>query len=300
MKKLNIVLLASNPDLYSNKRIIEAGTNRGHNMRFINIKQCFMDITAKEPSVYYRGTKLEDIDAVIPRIRPAITYYGTAVVRQFESMNIFCLNKSLPIVKSRDKLRTLQILAQKKIEMPKTGFANSPLDTKNIIKLLGGAPLIIKLLESTQGTGIVLAETNKAAESVIGAFKSLKANILVQEFIEESNGKDLRLFVIGDRVKAAMQRSAMEGEFRANVHLGGITEKVKITPEERAIAIKAAKVMGLDVAGVDIIRSDTGPMVLEINSSPGLEGIEKITGKDIAAMMIENIEKNHKGTPSRI
>lgn len=292
---LNIVLLASNPDLYSNKRLVEAGEARGHTMRFINVRQCYMNISAAKPEVHYRGGELmEDVDAVIPRIKPAMTFYGCAVTRQFNSIGAYCLNSSLAIARSRDKLRSLQELSNNGVPMPVTGFANSPVDTGDIIKMVGGAPLVIKLLEGTQGRGVVLAETAKAAESVINAFKSLNANILVQEFIKEAQGRDIRCFVIDGKVVGSIERRAAAGEFRANLHLGGTAEVIKITAEERKIAIAATKAMGLAVAGVDIIRSKDGPKVLEINSSPGLEGIETITGKDIAGMMIEAIEKHVK------
>lgn len=289
---LKIMLLASNPELYSNKRLMEAGEERGHEMRFINIRQCYMNISASSPEVHYRGGELLNVDAVIPRIKPSMTFYGCAVTRQFESIGAFCLNDSVSIARSRDKLRSLQMLSSKAIPMPTTSFANSPVDTAEIIKMVGGAPLVVKLLEGTQGKGVVLAETNKAAESVINAFKSLQANILVQEFIKEAQGKDIRCFVIDGKVVGSIQREAAAGEFRANLHLGGVASTVKITPQERKIAINAAKAMGLKVAGVDIIRSKDGPKVLEINSSPGLEGIENITSKDVASMMIESIEKN--------
>lgn len=292
---MRIAVLASNPDLYSNKRIMEAGRERGHEMHFIAIKNCYMDITASKPEIHYRGGEiLKKFDAVIPRIRPAATFYGTAVLRHFGAQGAYCLNGPVAIGRSRDKLRTLQILSGKDVNIPKTAFADSPQDTKDMVKLVGGAPVVVKLLEGTQGVGVVLAETNKAAESVVNAFKSLKANILVQEFIGESKGVDLRCFVIGDKVVAAMERHAAEGEFRANIHLGGTGHKAKITPQERKMAIKAAKAMELRVAGVDIIRSERGPMILEINSSPGLEGVEGATGKDIAGLMIEHIEKYAK------
>ena len=290
---LKIALLASNPALYSNKRIMEAGEERGHEMRFINIRQSYMNISALSPEVHYRGGELlENIDAVIPRIKPSMTFYGCAVARQFQSIGAFCLNDSTSVTSSRDKLRSLQLLSEHGIPMPTTGFANSPVDTSEIIKMVGGAPLVIKLLEGTQGKGVVLAETNKAAESVINAFKSLQANILVQEFIKEAQGKDIRCFVIDGKVVGSIQREAAAGDFRANLHLGGTASAVKITAEERRIAVQAAKAMGLKVAGVDIIRSKDGPKVLEINSSPGLEGIEDITHKDVAGMMIECIERN--------
>ena len=289
---LRIVVLASNPELYSNKRLMEAGEERGHEMRFVDIKQCYMNISSESPEVHYRGGRLlEDVDAIIPRIKPSMTFYGCAVARQFQSTGAYCLNDSVSISRSRDKLRSLQLLSSKGIPMPRTGFANSPMDTSDIIKMVGGAPLVIKLLEGTQGKGVVLAETAKAAESVINAFKSLRANILVQEFIKEADGKDLRCFVIEGKVVGSIQRVAAAGDFRANLHLGGTASSVKITSLERKVAIAAAKAMGLRVAGVDIIRSQSGPQVLEINSSPGLEGIESITEKNIAGMMIECIER---------
>ncbi|HQK39654.1 MAG TPA: 30S ribosomal protein S6--L-glutamate ligase, partial [Flavobacterium alvei] len=292
---IRIALLASNPELYSNKRIMEAGEMRGHEMHFLNIKECYMKLDAKTPEIHYRGGLiLNQFDAVIPRIRPSITFYGCALTRQFEAMNVFCLNSSTAITQSRDKLFSLQLLLQSGIEIPTTGFAHSPLDTDDLIKMVGGTPLIVKLLEGTQGKGVVLAETKKAAESVINAFKSLNANILVQEFIKEANGKDLRLFVIDGKVVAAIQREALAGEFRANIHLGGTASVIKPTAEEKKIAIRAAKAMDLKVAGVDIIRSSKGPLLLEVNSSPGLEGIESATNKDIAGEMILAIEKNFK------
>lgn len=290
---MRIALLASNPDLYSNRRIMEAARERGHDIDFIAIKNCYMDITASKPEIHYRGGVILDAyDAVIPRIRPAATFYGTALLRQFAAQGSYCLNGPVAIGRSRDKLRTLQILSGNGINIPKTGFADSPQDTKDLIKMVGGAPLIVKLLEGTQGIGVVMAETNKAAESVVNAFKSMKAQILVQEFIKEAKGVDLRLFVIGDKVVGAMERRAAEGEFRANIHMGGKGYKAKITAQERRMAIKAAKEMELKVAGVDIIRSERGPMILEINSSPGLEGVENATKIDIAGLMIDHIEKN--------
>lgn len=292
---LRIGLLASNPELYSNKRIMEAGEMRGHEMHFLNIKECHMKLDAKKPEIHYRGGKiLNQFDAVIPRIRPSITFYGCALTRQFEALKVYCLNSSTAITQSRDKLFSLQLLLNHGVDIPTTGFANSPLDTDNLIKMVGGPPLIVKLLEGTQGKGVVLAETKKAAESVINAFKSLNANILVQEFIKEANGKDIRCFVIDGKVVAAIQREAMPGEFRANIHLGGTASVIKVTAEEKRIAIKAAKAMDLKVAGVDIIRSAKGPLLLEVNSSPGLEGIEGATNKDIAGEMIKAIEKNFK------
>lgn len=292
---LKIGLLASNPDLFSNQRIIEAGEVRGHEMEFLNIRHCYIKLDGKNPEMHYRGGRiLNDFDAIIPRIRPSATFYGCALTRHFEALGVYTLNSASAISQSRDKLYSLQLLIHSGLQIPTTGFANSPIDTGDLIKMVGGAPLIVKLLEGTQGKGVVLTETKKAAESVIDAFKSLRANILVQEFIKEAGGKDIRCFVIDGKVVAAIQRTAAPGEFRANIHMGGTAQIVKTTVEERKIAIKAAKTMNLKVAGVDIIRSSKGPLLLEINSSPGLEGIEGATNRDIAGMMIEAIEKGVK------
>ena len=289
---LKIGLLASNEELYSNRRLMEAGSERGHEMLFLNVQQAYMKLDALEPEAHYRGGRLlNDLNAVITRLRPSVTFYGTALARQFESMGILTCNSSVSIAQSRDKLFSLQLLLKNGIGIPTTGFANSPMDTNDLIEMVGGAPLIVKLLEGTQGRGVVLAETRKAAESVINAFKSLNANLLVQQFIKEANGKDLRCFVIDGKVVASIERTAAPGEFRANLHRGGAASIVKITKEERALAIRSAKVLGLQVAGVDIIRSKNGPLLLEVNSSPGLEGIEIATGKDIAGMVISAIEK---------
>lgn len=288
---LKIGLLASNPNLYSNQRIIQAGRERGHDIRFFDIRHCYMKLDADSPEVHTRGgIMLNDLDAVIPRIKPAITFYGCALTRHFESMGIAALNTSQAVSRSRDKLYSLQLLQKEGLDIPITGFASSPIDTDDLIQMVGGAPLIIKLLEGTQGRGVVLAETGKAAESVINAFKSLNANLLVQEFISEAEGRDLRLFVVGGKVVAAMQREAAPGEFRANMHRGGKATSIKPTPQERKLATRAAKAMGLHVAGVDIIRSKDGPLLLEINSSPGLQGIEEATGKDLAGSMISAVE----------
>ncbi|HAC34132.1 MAG TPA: 30S ribosomal protein S6--L-glutamate ligase [Gammaproteobacteria bacterium] len=289
---LKIALLASNKELYSNERIIEAGEERGHEVVFLDIKQCYMRLDAVEPEVHYRGgTVLNDLDAVITRIRPSVTFYGCAIARQFESMKVHTVNTSDAITRSRDKLFSLQLMLKHGINIPTTGFANSPMDTNDLIEMVGGAPLIVKLLEGAQGRGVVLAETKKAAESVINAFKSLRANLLVQEFIKEADGKDLRCFVIDGRVVASIERTAAPGEFRANIHQGGSAASIKVTPAERKLAVTAAKALGLHIAGVDIIRSKNGPLLLEVNSSPGLEGIETATGKDIAAMMVASVEK---------
>lgn len=292
---LKIALLASNPELFSNKRLIEAGRARGHEMVFLNVQQAYMKFDATEPQIRYRGGNVVDeFDAIIPRIKPSVTFYACALIRQFDAMNTYCLNSADAITQSRDKLLATQLFAKHDIHIPITGFANSPLDTKDLIKMVNGAPLIIKLLESTQGKGVVLAETTKAAESVINAFKSVNTNILVQEFIKEANGQDIRCFVVNGKVVASMQRQAEKGEFRANIHQGGLASKIKITTAEKKLAIKAAKILDLPVAGVDIIRSNKGPLLLEVNSSPGLEGIEAATGLDIANIMIEAIEKKLK------
>jgi ribosomal protein S6--L-glutamate ligase len=292
---LKIGLLASNPELYSNRRIIEAGEERGHEMFFLNAQQCYVKMDASTPEIHYRGGAIiNNLDAIIPRIKPSMTFYGCALIRQFDSIGTYALNNSQSISQSRDKLYSSQLFSKNGIQIPTTGFANSPIETNHLIEMVNGAPLIIKLLESTQGKGVVLAETKKAAESVINAFKSLKTNILVQEFIKEAGGKDIRCFVIDGKVVASIERVAVKGEFRANIHQGGTANITKISSEERKLAIKAAKVLNLDIAGVDIIRSNKGPLLLEVNSSPGLEGIEKATGKDIASMMIYVIEKRLK------
>ena len=251
-----------------------------------------MNITSHRPKVVFRGEELEDFDAIIPRIGASVSFFGTAVVRQFEMMGVYSVNESVAISRSRDKLRASQLLARRGIGLPVTGFANSPGDTEDLIKIAGGARVVIKLLEGTQGVGVVLAETKKAAESVIEAFRGLKANFMVQEYIKEAGGADIRCFVIGDKVVAAMKRQGKEGEFRSNLHRGGSASLIKITPEERSTAVRSAKVMGLNVAGVDLLRSNHGPVVMEVNSSPGLEGIEKATGKDVAGLVIQFIEKN--------
>ena len=289
---LRIALLASDPELYSNRRLLEAGEERGHRMEFLNVKQCYMRLDPQNPEMHYRGGNvLKRIDAVIPRIRPSVTFYGCAITRQFESMGIRVLNAAEPIKRSRDKLLASQLFVRHGLSMPVTGFASSPLDTKDLIKMVGGAPLILKLLEGAQGRGVVLAETQKAAESVINAMKSLNANLLVQEFIKEAGGKDLRCFVIGNKVVSAIERTAAVGDFRSNIHQGGSAQAVRIRPEERKLAVAATRALGLDVAGVDIIRSERGPLLLEVNSSPGLEGIETATGKDLAGQMIQEVER---------
>jgi ribosomal protein S6--L-glutamate ligase len=291
---MKIGVLSTNRNLYSTKRLVQAGRDRGHEVLVINHKQCYMSITSHNPSVHWKGEAIEGVEAIIPRIGASVSFYGTAVVRQFEMMGVYSLNESVAITRSRDKLRASQLLARKGIGLPVTGFANSPNDTEDLLEIAGGAPVVIKLLEGTQGVGVVLAETKKAAESVIEAFRGLGANFMVQEFIKEAGGADIRCFVIGDKVVAAMKRQGKEGEFRSNLHRGGTAKLIKITPEERSTAVRSARVMGLNVAGVDLLRSNHGPVVMEVNSSPGLEGIETATGKDIAGMIIEFIEKNAK------
>jgi len=289
---MRIAILSRKTSLYSTSRLKEAGEARGHDVRVIDYLRCYMNIASHRPQVMYAGKPLDHVDAIIPRIGASHTFYGTAVVRQFEMMRVFTANTSEAISRSRDKLRCLQLLSRLGIGLPVTSFAHSTKDVGGLIDLVGGAPLVVKLLEGTQGIGVVLAETHKAAESVIEAFRGLDANILVQEFIKESSGTDIRCFVVGQRVVAAMQRTAPEGEFRSNIHRGGNAAQVKLTPEERSTAVRAAKAMGLKVAGVDLLRSNHGPVVMEVNSSPGLEGIEAATGKDVAGMIIAYIEKH--------
>lgn len=267
-------------------------------MHILDTTRCYMNISQNESAIHYRGGEsITGVDAIIPRIGASITFYGTAVVRHFESQGVYSLNSSVAISRSRDKLRSLQLLSQKSIPLPTTGFARSPEDTEDLIKMVGGAPLIVKLLEGTQGNGIMLAETNNAAKSVINAFKHLRENILVQEFIKEARGTDLRCFIVGDKCVAAYQREAKAGEFRANLHLGGTASPVKLSTEERKLAVKAARAMGLNVAGVDLIRSARGPLVLEVNSSPGLEGVEHATKKNVADSIIAYIEKHARPNP---
>ncbi len=289
---MKIAILSQDPALYSTQRLKEAGEAKGHNMRVINYLRCYMNITSHKPTVVYNGKPLESFDAIIPRIAASKTFYGTAVVRQFEVMGVFSANESQAISRSRDKLRCLQILAKEGIGLPVTGIAHATQDIDGLIDTVGGAPVVIKLLEGTQGIGVVLAETHQAARSVIEAFRQLDANILVQEFIKEASGEDIRCFVVGGKVIAAMKRQGIEGEFRANLHRGGKAEKIKLTPEERSTAVRAAKAMGLSVAGVDLLRSHHGAVVIEVNSSPGLEGIELATGIDVAGRIIDFVVKN--------
>jgi ribosomal protein S6--L-glutamate ligase len=294
MLKLRIAILSRNPKLYSTRRLIEAGTALGHQVDVIDTLHCYMDITSSQSSVRYNGKSLPYYDAVIPRIGASVTFYGTSVVRQFEIMGTFSVNELVAISRSRDKLRSLQLLSRKGIGMPRTGFAHHPDKIDDLIKNVGGAPVVIKLLEGTQGIGVVLAHTQKTAEAIIEAFMGLNADILVQEYIKEAGGADVRCLVVGGKVIAAMKRQAAEGEFRSNLHRGGSASIVKLSPAERKTAINAAKTMGLNMCGVDILRSNSGPVVIEVNSSPGLGGIETATGKDVARMIIQFLEKNAK------
>ncbi|MTI45315.1 SSU ribosomal protein S6P modification protein [Roseibium hamelinense] len=288
---MKIAMMARNPNLYSHKRMKEAAEARGHEFEIVNTLRCYMNIASRRPEIYYNGEKLTGFDAVIPRIGASITYYGLAVLRQFEMMDVFPLNESVAIGRSRDKLRSMQLLAREGIGLPVTTFAHDPKQTEEVLKTAGGAPVVIKLLEGTQGIGVVLADTERSAKSVIEAFRGANVNILVQEFIKEAGGEDIRVFVIGGKVVAAMRRKGAEGEFRSNLHRGGSSAKVKISPEERSTALRAAKTMGLNVCGVDLLRSNHGPVVMEVNSSPGIEGIEKATGIDIATKIIDFLEK---------
>ncbi|MCA8882871.1 MAG: 30S ribosomal protein S6--L-glutamate ligase [Rhodobacteraceae bacterium] len=291
---MKIAMLARNPNLYSHQRIKEAAETRGHTLDIINTTRCYMNIAARRPEIYYNGEVLPKYDAVIPRIGASVTFYGLAVLRQFEMQGVYPLNESVAIGRSRDKLRSLQLLARDGIGLPVTTFAHDPKQTEEVMKLAGGAPVVIKLLEGTQGLGVVLADTDRSAKSVVEAFRSANVNILVQEFIKEAGGTDIRCLVVGGKVVAAMQRTGAEGEFRSNLHRGGSAQAIKISSVERTTAVNAAKSMGLNVCGVDLLRANHGPVVMEVNSSPGLEGVEKATGKDIAGMIIEFIEKSAK------
>ena len=294
---MKIAMLARNPNLYSHQRLKQAAEERGHELDIINTLRCYMNIASRRPEVYYNGEKLPKYDAVIPRIGASVTFYGLAVLRQFEMMGVYPLNESVGIGRSRDKLRSLQILSREGIGLPVTTFAHDPKQTEEVLKLAGGAPLVIKLLEGTQGIGVVLADTDRSAKSVIEAFRGVKVNILVQEFIKEAGNSDIRALVVGGKVVAAMQRTGAEGEFRSNLHRGGSAQSIKISPEERSTAIRSAKAMGLNVCGVDLLRANHGPVVMEVNSSPGLEGVEKATGIDVAGRIIELLEK--QATPGK-
>jgi len=296
---VKIAILSRDPNLQSTSRLREAAEARDHTVRVIDYLRCYMNITAHRPTVIFQGQELTDIDAVIPRIGASHTFYGTAVVRQFEMMGVFTANDSQAISRARDKLRALQLLARNGIGLPVTGFAHSTKDIDGLLDTVGGPPVVVKLTEGTQGMGVVLAETRKAAESVIGAFRQLNANILVQEYIKETRGADIRAFVVGGRVVAAMLRQSAPGEFRSNLHRGGTGAPVRLTPEERATAVRAARTMGLNVCGVDLVRSKHGALVLEVNASPGLAGIEATTGVDVATRVVEWIEKGHRSGSGR-
>jgi ribosomal protein S6--L-glutamate ligase len=296
---MRIAILSRSKRIYSTRRLLEAARQRGHEVEVVDTLRCYMNIASHRPTIHYKGEQLEPFDAVIPRIGASITFYGTAVLRQFEMMGTFPLNESVAVTRSRDKLRSLQLLARRGIGLPVTGFARAPDDIGDLIEMVGGAPLVAKLLEGTQGIGVVLCETRKAAESVVEAFMGLNVSIMVQEYIKEAGGADIRCFVVGDKVVAAIKRQAKPGEFRSNLHRGGSAQLIKITPQERAVAVRSAKIMGLNVAGVDLLRSNHGPLVMEVNSSPGLEGIETATGKDVAGLIIEFLEKNARKDKTR-
>lgn len=291
---MRIAMLARNPNLYSHRRLCEAAREKGHEIDVLNTLRVTMNITSHRPGAQYHGEPVARYDAVIPRIGASITQYGLAVLRQFEMMGVWSLNESVAIGRSRDKLRSMQIFAKHGLGLPVTAFAHDPKQTDEVLRIVGGAPVVIKLLEGTQGIGVVLGETEKSAKSVIEAFRGANVNILVQEFIKEADGSDIRIFVIGGKVVASMMRTGAKGDFRSNLHRGGSAKAIKITPEERSTAVRAAKVMGLNVAGVDILRSNHGPVIMEVNSSPGLEGIENATGKNIAGMIIDFIESDCK------
>jgi ribosomal protein S6--L-glutamate ligase len=291
---MKIAMLARNANLYSHKRLVEAAEERGHSLDILNTLRCTMNITSHRPTVLYEGETLTGYDAVIPRIGASITQYGLAVLRQFEMMGVWSLNESVAIGRSRDKLRSMQIFAKHGLGLPVTAFAHDPKQTEEVMKIVGGAPVVIKLTEGTQGIGVVLGETDKSAKSVIEAFRGVNVNILVQEFIKEAGSSDLRIFVVGGKVVASMMRTGAPDDFRSNLHRGGSAKSIKITPEERSTAVRAAKVMGLNVAGVDLLRANHGPVIMEVNSSPGLEGIENATGVKVADKIIEFIENNYQ------
>jgi len=296
---VRIAMLARNPTLYSHRRLVEAAEARGHQIEIINTLGVYISVASHRPEMHYKGQILDGFDAVIPRIGASITFFGTAVLRQFEVMGVYPLNESVSISRSRDKLRSMQLLARRGIGLPVSVFAHATSQAGDILDMLGGAPVIIKLLEGTQGIGVVLGETPGAAKSMIQAFGGLKANILVQEFIKEAGGSDIRCLVVGEKVVASMMRTGADGDFRSNLHRGGKAKSIKITPEERSTAVRSAQIMGLNVCGVDMLRSNHGPVVMEVNSSPGLEGVEKATGIDVADKIIEFLEKNAKPNKTR-
>ena len=289
---MKIALLCRNAELYSHKRLVEAAESRGHQIDVIDHLRCFIDIASNDPEIHYMGEPLTGYDAVIPRIGASVTFFGCAVLRQFEMMGVYPVNESVGISRSRDKLRSMQLLSREGIGLPTTVFAHRTSDAAELLRIAGGAPVVIKLLEGTQGIGVVLGETEKSAESIIQAFGGVNTNILVQQFVKEANGEDIRCLVVGERIVAAMKRKGKEGDFRSNLHRGGTAENIKLSPKERSTALKAANAVGLNVCGVDLLRSNDGPVVMEVNSSPGLEGVEKATGVDIAGQIIEFVEKN--------
>ena len=295
---MRIAILSRNAALYSTRRLVEAAETRGHEVQLVDTLRATAHLTPDGPELHLDGAPIPRPDAVIPRIGASITFYGLAVVRQLEAMGVWCLNGAVGISRSRDKLRSHQLLAKRGLGLPKTAFAHQADQAEDLVRSVGGPPVIVKLLEGTQGVGVVLCETKKAAESVIQAFRGLKAYLLVQEFIAEAGGADLRMLVVGDKVVAAMRRQGAEGEFRSNLHRGGSAAVVKITPEERKTAVQACRALGLRVGGVDVLRSERGPLVLEVNSSPGLEGIEKATGKDVAGLIVEYVVKNARSKPA--
>lgn len=296
---MKIGILSKGPANYSTQRLVEAARDKGHDPIVLDYTKCYMEIEYNKPEVHYKGSHIKGLKAIIPRIGYSYTTYGAAVVRQFEMMGVYTTAKSIAIVRSRDKLRSLQLLSRMDVDIPKTAFASQAKDIDDLIELVGGAPLIAKLIESTHGQGVVLAQTKREAKSIVQAFYSINQPILLQEFIEESGGADIRAFVVGGRVVGAMKRQGLDEDFRSNLHLGGIGEKVKLTDEEKKIATKAAKKLGLDIAGVDILQSSRGPLVIEINSSPGLRGIEEATGKDIASRIIKHVEVNASRKPKK-
>ncbi|EEE45741.1 MULTISPECIES: 30S ribosomal protein S6--L-glutamate ligase [Stappiaceae] len=296
---MKIAMLARNAKLYSHQRLKEAAETRGHELEIIDTLRCYMNIASRRPEVYYNGEKLTGFDAVIPRIGASVTFYGMAVLRQFEMMGVYPLNESVAIGRSRDKLRSMQLMARDGIGLPVTTFAHDPKQTEEVLRLAGGAPIVIKLLEGTQGIGVVLADSDRSAKSVVEAFRGAGVNIMLQEFIKEAGGTDIRAIVIGGKVVAAMKRTGAEGDFRSNLHRGGSAQVVKLSSEERATAVRAAKSLGLNVCGVDMLRSNHGPVIMEVNSSPGLEGVEKATGLDIAGKIIEYMEKHAKSGATR-
>lgn len=296
---MKIAMMARNASLYSHKRLKEAATDRGHQLDIIDTLRCYMSIASHRPTIYYGGEQLKGYDAVIPRIGASVTFYGLAVLRQFEMMDVYPVNESVGIGRSRDKLRSMQLLSRAGIGLPVTTFAHDPKQTEEVLKVAGDAPIVIKLLEGTQGIGVVLADTNRSAKSVIEAFRGANVNIMVQEFIKEAGGTDIRALVVGGKVIAAMQRTGAPEEFRSNLHRGGSAQRIKITAEERSTAVRAAKTLGLNVCGVDMLRSNHGPVVMEVNSSPGLEGVEKATNIDIAGKIIEFVETHAKPGQTR-